>query len=64
MGKKETGYKTKYNSKTYRKYEFRVRMDSELYNCIENTLKEPGASLSYIVKKLLTDYYNLSEEPR
>lgn len=57
MGKTSTASKSKYNEYTYARYTIRIRKDSTLYDDIEYFMSKNGASLNYLVTKLLTDYF-------
>jgi predicted HicB family RNase H-like nuclease len=48
-----------YNTKTYRSFTFRVRKNSELCERMEKTVATPGASLNYLIAKLLAEHYNV-----
>ena len=49
-----------YNAKTYRQFNLRVRKDSELCACMEQTMQSEGESLNHIVVKLLSKHYGIS----
>jgi len=48
-----------YNTKTYREYKLRVRRNSELCQAIEKTMDTKGASLNFIITKLLAAHYGV-----
>jgi len=48
-----------YNAKTYKKYAFRVRRKSELYEKLEQAISKPGVSLNHIVNGLLAENYGV-----
>ena len=61
---KRSAQKRRYNNSAYKRYEFSVRLDSKLYEKLEEIKGAPGSSLSLLIKKLLTDYFKLDETPR
>ena len=48
-----------YDKRTYKEYKLRVRRSSELYAEIEQTKSTKGASLNYIITKLLAAHYGV-----
>ena len=48
-----------YNAKTYKKYAFRVRRKSELYEKLEQAASNKQSSVNWIVCKLLSDHYGV-----
>ena len=54
MAKTSTEVKTRYNRKTYKRYEITVRKDSALYEKIEE-YRRLGKSLNAMVIKLLDE---------
>jgi hypothetical protein len=48
-----------YNAKAYKQYQLRVRRGSELYTAMEKTIDTKGASLNYLITKLLAEHYDV-----
>lgn len=61
-GKTSRAAREAYNQRNYVRYSFRVRNDSGLHEDIEAFMAKGGTSLSYLVTKLLSEYF-LREEP-
>jgi len=59
MAKPSTRAKKKYNSATYRRYEFNLNKDSKLNAIIERYKSTPGANLSGLLKTLLCGHFGL-----
>jgi len=57
VGKTSTKSKDKYNEKAYARYTLRIRRDSDLYEYINDFTSKKGASLNYLITKLLTEYF-------
>jgi predicted HicB family RNase H-like nuclease len=60
MSKTSTASKEKYNAKSYERYTFRVRKNSDLNNEITNFMKLKGSSLNYLVTKLLCEHFGVA----
>jgi len=54
--------KDKYNEREYARYTIRVRKDSDLYAHIQRFKDGKGASLNYIVVKLLNEFFDRNSE--
>jgi len=48
-----------YDSRTYKQIKVRVRRNSELCEAIEKTMDTKGASLNFIITKLLAAHYGV-----
>ena len=57
MGKTSTKSKDKYNESNYARYTLRVRKDSDLFEYIEEFSSGKGASLNYLITKLLSEHF-------
>lgn len=62
MGKTSTQSKEKYNKATYADFHIRIRKDSDLYVDIEDFMSKKGASLNYLVLKLLDEHFAKSRQ--
>jgi len=60
MAQTQKSIRQAYNNKTYREFKIRVRRNSDLCVAMESTLSKKGASLNFIVTKLLADFYDVS----
>jgi len=61
MGKTSTISKDKYNEKSYARYTFRVRRESDLNEAIKDFTSQKGTSFNYLITKVLNDYFNLDQ---
>ena len=48
-----------YNAKAYRKFNWRVRRNSELCEAIEQAIAAKGVSLNHIITKQLAQYFDV-----
>ena len=62
MSKTSSAVKDKYNRKTYRRYNFNVRMDEELHTLIEQYQEQNPQGLSALIKSLLINHLKDSPE--
>ena len=57
MGRTSSSVKQRYKLATYKRYEFIVRKDSELFEKIEKFREAKDTSLNSLMTKLLTEYF-------
>jgi len=59
MAQTKKAIREAYNAKTYRKFGLRVRRDSDLCKCLEQTMRTKDASLNQIITSLLAVHYGV-----
>jgi len=59
MAQTSNAIRNAYTKRTYQDYKLRVRRNSDLNTAIQETLNAKGASLNYLVTKLLAAHYGV-----